>query len=254
MSSAAAYQLFTEFGMEAFVERSRVELEATGEHARKRTARRSTTSPRRRHRSRASRPTAPPTTRSPRDCSSAPAPSTTTSARCSESSESILATALNSTCFSQAQAPTPGSGYRACIHRRSVKWTPRAVSRGTRPTISVETCRWLCLVADRKVRDESIRAVDFPATDRSTCAAAKEAMASGPAAAGCADPALPEVPCTLPIGSLWLSTGGMGKRFRRLKRPGSSNSVDPLLTRCGRRPRPGLPLTTRSQGADYASS
>jgi DNA-binding CsgD family transcriptional regulator len=33
-----AYKLFTEFGMEAFAGRARVELEATGEHARKRTA------------------------------------------------------------------------------------------------------------------------------------------------------------------------------------------------------------------------
>ena len=33
----AAHQLFTEFGMEAFAERARIELEATGEHARKRT-------------------------------------------------------------------------------------------------------------------------------------------------------------------------------------------------------------------------
>ena len=33
----AAYELFTEFGMEAFAERSRIELEATGEQARKRT-------------------------------------------------------------------------------------------------------------------------------------------------------------------------------------------------------------------------
>jgi DNA-binding CsgD family transcriptional regulator len=32
-----AHQLFTELGMEAFAERARVELEATGEHARKRT-------------------------------------------------------------------------------------------------------------------------------------------------------------------------------------------------------------------------
>jgi len=32
-----AYELFSEFGMEAFAERTRVELEATGEHARKRT-------------------------------------------------------------------------------------------------------------------------------------------------------------------------------------------------------------------------
>jgi len=33
-----AYELFTDFGMDAFAERSRIELEATGEHARKRTA------------------------------------------------------------------------------------------------------------------------------------------------------------------------------------------------------------------------
>jgi DNA-binding CsgD family transcriptional regulator len=32
-----AHKLFTEFGMEAFADRARVELEATGEHARKRT-------------------------------------------------------------------------------------------------------------------------------------------------------------------------------------------------------------------------
>ena len=31
-----AHELFTEFGMEAFAQRARVELEATGEHARKR--------------------------------------------------------------------------------------------------------------------------------------------------------------------------------------------------------------------------
>jgi len=34
----AAHELFTDFGMDAFAERSRIELEATGEHARKRTA------------------------------------------------------------------------------------------------------------------------------------------------------------------------------------------------------------------------
>jgi DNA-binding CsgD family transcriptional regulator len=34
----AAYELFTDLGMEAFAERSRIELEATGEHVRKRTA------------------------------------------------------------------------------------------------------------------------------------------------------------------------------------------------------------------------
>jgi DNA-binding CsgD family transcriptional regulator len=34
----AAYELFTDFGMEAFAKRSRIELEATGEHARRRTS------------------------------------------------------------------------------------------------------------------------------------------------------------------------------------------------------------------------
>jgi RNA polymerase sigma factor (sigma-70 family) len=34
----AAHELFMDFGMEAFAERSRIELEATGEHARKRTS------------------------------------------------------------------------------------------------------------------------------------------------------------------------------------------------------------------------
>jgi DNA-binding CsgD family transcriptional regulator len=33
-----AHELFTDFGVEAFAERSRIELEATGEHARKRTS------------------------------------------------------------------------------------------------------------------------------------------------------------------------------------------------------------------------
>ncbi len=33
-----AHEMFTEFGMEAFAERARVELQATGERARKRTA------------------------------------------------------------------------------------------------------------------------------------------------------------------------------------------------------------------------
>ena len=40
--------MFTGFGMEAFSERARVELQATGEHARNERRRRSTNSPRRR--------------------------------------------------------------------------------------------------------------------------------------------------------------------------------------------------------------
>jgi RNA polymerase sigma factor (sigma-70 family) len=35
--TAASSELFSDFGMEAFAERARVELQATGEHARKRT-------------------------------------------------------------------------------------------------------------------------------------------------------------------------------------------------------------------------
>ena len=76
-----AHKLFTQFGMEAFAERARIELEATGEHARKRTVETRDDLPPRKHRSPASPPTAPPTKRSPRSCSSAPAPSTTTSAK-----------------------------------------------------------------------------------------------------------------------------------------------------------------------------
>jgi DNA-binding NarL/FixJ family response regulator len=36
MQLRKAHQLFSDFGMEAFAERARVELEATGEHARRR--------------------------------------------------------------------------------------------------------------------------------------------------------------------------------------------------------------------------
>ena len=82
-----AHKLFTEFGMEAFAERARVELEATGEHARKRTVEtRDDLTPQETQIS-ASRPTVPRTMRSPGSCTSAPAPSTTTYARRSASSE-----------------------------------------------------------------------------------------------------------------------------------------------------------------------
>jgi hypothetical protein len=50
-----AHKLFTEFGMEAFAERARVELEATGEHARKRTVETRDELTPRKHRSLASR-------------------------------------------------------------------------------------------------------------------------------------------------------------------------------------------------------
>ena len=82
-----AHKLFTEFGMEAFAERARVELEATGEHARKRTVETRDDLTPQEARSPASPPTVRPTKKSPRSCSSALAPSTTTSARRSASSE-----------------------------------------------------------------------------------------------------------------------------------------------------------------------
>ena len=82
-----AHELFSDFGMEAFAERARVELQATGEHARKRTVRHARPAhpaggadlaPRRAR--------ATPTERSPLSCSSARARSSTTCARCSASS------------------------------------------------------------------------------------------------------------------------------------------------------------------------
>ena len=96
--------------MEAFAERARVELEATGEHARKRTVETRDDLTPRKHRSPASPPTEPPTKKSPRSCSSAPAPSTTTCARRSASSGSNPATNSNSTCSSHAHTRTGGSG------------------------------------------------------------------------------------------------------------------------------------------------
>jgi tetratricopeptide (TPR) repeat protein len=83
-----AHAMFTEYGMEAFAERARVELDATGEHARKRTVEtRDDLTPRKR-RSPALRRRVPRIRKSRRSCSSARAPSTTTSARPSGSSES----------------------------------------------------------------------------------------------------------------------------------------------------------------------
>jgi hypothetical protein len=72
--------------MEAFADRARIELEATGEHARKRTVDTLDQLTPRRRRSRASRLTETPTEKSPLSCSSARAPSSTTYARCSGSS------------------------------------------------------------------------------------------------------------------------------------------------------------------------
>jgi tetratricopeptide (TPR) repeat protein len=82
-----ARTLFTEFGMEAFAERARVELEATGEHARKRSVETRDDLTPQEAQILASRPRVLRIKKSPRGCLSAPAPSTTTSARCFASSE-----------------------------------------------------------------------------------------------------------------------------------------------------------------------
>ena len=85
----AAYHLFAAIGAEAFAERARRELLATGEKVRKRAGRHlQPSSPRRRSTSPGWPETDAPTPRSPRSCSSAPAPSNGTSARCSQSSAS----------------------------------------------------------------------------------------------------------------------------------------------------------------------
>ena len=85
-AARTAHEMFTEFGMEAFAERARIELEPTGEHARKRTVEtRDHLTPQEAQIARLAAE-GPPTTRSPRNCSSARAPSTTTSARRSASS------------------------------------------------------------------------------------------------------------------------------------------------------------------------
>jgi hypothetical protein len=81
-----AHDLFSDFGTEAFAERARVELQATGEHAQKRTVDTRGHSPRKRLRSRAVRRKDTPTGRSRLSCSSARARSSTTYARCSASS------------------------------------------------------------------------------------------------------------------------------------------------------------------------
>jgi hypothetical protein len=82
-----AHELFTEFGMEAFAERARIELEATGEHARKRTV--ETVDDLTPQEAKISRLAADGATNPEiaAQRSSAPAPSSTTSARRSASSQ-----------------------------------------------------------------------------------------------------------------------------------------------------------------------
>ena len=81
----AAYHLFTAIGADAFAERARSELLATGEKVRKREVGTSSQlTPQEEHIVRLARD-GPPTPRLPRNYSSAPAPSNGTSARCSPS-------------------------------------------------------------------------------------------------------------------------------------------------------------------------
>ena len=87
-----AHDMLDAMGMEAFAERARRELQATGETARKRSiATAISSSPRRRPRSRGWPATACPIPRSASACSSARAPSNTTCARSSPSSASSRA-------------------------------------------------------------------------------------------------------------------------------------------------------------------
>ena len=102
-----AHETLAAIGMEAFAERARRELLATGEKARRRTATRATSSRVRRGRSPHSPATACPTRRSARGCSSAPAPSSGIWARCSPSSGSPRAWAFARPCRAPDQEVAP---------------------------------------------------------------------------------------------------------------------------------------------------
>ena len=96
----SAHDLFSDFGMEAFAERARVELEATGEHARRRTVDTlDQLTPQEAQISRLVAQGNRPTARSPLNCSSARARSSTTCARCSASSASRRARNWPSACW-----------------------------------------------------------------------------------------------------------------------------------------------------------
>ena len=120
-----AHGLLVGLGMEAFAERARRELLATGERVRKRSrgdARRAHRC--RRSRSPGSRATACPTRRSPPGCSSAPARSSGTWARCSPSSGSARAWACTTRCPAWTRRPRP---------RRCRTSSSRSPTRRTRP-------------------------------------------------------------------------------------------------------------------------
>ena len=110
----AAHEMLDAIGMEAFAERARRELLATGEKVRKRSRRRrATSSPVRSARSPGSRATACPTPRSAPASSSARAPSNGIWARCSPSSGSPRAWACAMPC-----RRTPGGRARLDPCRR----------------------------------------------------------------------------------------------------------------------------------------
>ena len=104
-----AHGLFTTMGIEAFAERARRELLATGDTVRKRTVQTASDSPPRRRISPGSPSTAAPTRRSAPSYSSAPGPSNGISARCTPSSASAHAESCG--------GPWPASGRQT--HRPS---------------------------------------------------------------------------------------------------------------------------------------
>ena len=99
----AAYDQFTSIGMEAFAERARRELLATGEKVRKRTVETRDDLTAQERQIARSPATGSRTRRSARSCSSAHAPWSGTCARCSESSGSAPATSSRACC----PVPTP---------------------------------------------------------------------------------------------------------------------------------------------------
>jgi hypothetical protein len=102
-----AHQLFDAIGMEAFAERARRELLATGETVRKRSPGTRYELTRRRSKSPGSPVTACLTGRSVRSCSSARARSSGTCARCSRSSASAHEDSSGPRCLGTANSPVP---------------------------------------------------------------------------------------------------------------------------------------------------
>ena len=102
-----AHQMFTAMGLEAFAGRAARELLATGERARKRTARPGKTSPPRKSRSRGSLARGSPIPKSAAGSSSARGPSNTTCTRSSASSASARATSSLTFCRENLSRRSP---------------------------------------------------------------------------------------------------------------------------------------------------